>query len=88
MTSVERVMEYAKLKPEAPLETPETKPPKGWPGNGSVSLRKMSLRYSDESPLVLTNVSCEIESKEKVTNSTCFKKKFRFEKDVKTTWFS
>ncbi|XP_071820241.1 ATP-binding cassette sub-family C member 4-like isoform X2 [Apostichopus japonicus] len=66
MTSVERVMEYAKLKPEAPLETPETKPPKGWPGNGSVSLRKMSLRYSDESPLVLKNVSCEIESKEKV----------------------
>ncbi|XP_071820242.1 ATP-binding cassette sub-family C member 4-like [Apostichopus japonicus] len=66
MTSVERVIEYTKLKPEAPLETPETKPPTGWPGKGSISLRDMSLKYSSESPLVLKNVSCNIKSKEKV----------------------
>lgn len=68
MTSVERVMEYTKLKPEADLENPEKKPPKGWPGSGSISLRDMSLRYSRESPLVLKEVSCDIKSEEKVSS--------------------
>lgn len=35
MTSVERVLEYCSLVPEAPSETkPECRPPKGWPNAG------------------------------------------------------
>ena len=66
MTSVERVMEYTKLEPEASLESHEVKPDPKWPTDGAISFDMMSLAYSSDSPLVLKNITCDIRPREKV----------------------
>ncbi|XP_033098314.1 multidrug resistance-associated protein 4-like isoform X2 [Anneissia japonica] len=66
MTSVERVLEYTKLKPEAPLRILATKPPSSWPGDGGVSFKHVSLSYSPNGPNVLKNMTLEIFPKEKI----------------------
>ncbi len=87
MTSVERVIEYSKLPPEAALESPPggwkirlltavekfneiisigKQPPKTWPRLGRIIFDKMFLRYQENEPPVLKNISCVIEPKQKV----------------------
>ena len=68
MVSVERLMAYGKLPPEAPLETTPAinKPSKDWPKEGSIKLRELKFRYSAEDPLVLKGITCNIASSEKV----------------------
>merc|ERR1712071_24632 len=67
MTSVERVIEYSQLKPEAELESPpEKKPPSSWPSNGKILFDAMSLRYREIDQPVLKNINCSIEAKEKI----------------------
>ncbi|XP_022093427.1 multidrug resistance-associated protein 4-like [Acanthaster planci] len=65
MTSVERVCQYIDIKPEAPLET-DNKPPPDWPLDGGITLQDTSLRYTEDGPQVLQNISCSIKPKEKV----------------------
>ncbi|ODN02112.1 Multidrug resistance-associated protein 4 [Orchesella cincta] len=66
MVSVERVMEYTKIEPEAALEsTQDKKPPKDWPKNGEIIMRDVQLGYGDDAP-VLKNITCTFKSKEKV----------------------
>lgn len=66
MTSVERVLEYSNLKPEAPLSIPEKKPPAEWPQEGQIVYRNMELRYEESEPLVLKGLTCTIQPREKV----------------------
>lgn len=68
MVSVERLMAYGKLPPEAPLETipAVNKPDKDWPQEGSIKMCELKLRYSAEDPLVLKGITCDIASSEKV----------------------
>ena len=66
MTSVERVGQYIDITPEAPLETSH-KPPPGWPQEGGITLQDASLRYSDDGPQVLHNITCTIKPQEKVS---------------------
>lgn len=66
MTSVERVLEYTKLKPEAPVRNSLNRPPSGWPDKGRVTFKDMSLQYSKEAPYILRDISCDIQPKEKV----------------------
>ncbi|XP_022093420.1 multidrug resistance-associated protein 4-like [Acanthaster planci] len=65
MTSVERVCQYIDIEPEAPLET-DHKPPPDWPQDGGITLQDTSLRYTEDGPQVLQNISCSIKPKEKV----------------------
>ena len=65
MTSVERVMSYAQLTSEPGYATNEL-PPDSWPSLGSLSLQDVSLRYADNFPRVLKDVSLHIQAKEKV----------------------
>ncbi|XP_038064939.1 multidrug resistance-associated protein 4-like [Patiria miniata] len=65
MISVERVCEYIDIKPEAPLQT-DHKPPSDWPQCGGITLQDVSLRYSDDGPLVLREINCVIKPNEKV----------------------
>nr|XP_023027004.1 probable multidrug resistance-associated protein lethal(2)03659 [Leptinotarsa decemlineata] len=65
MTSVERVQEYADLKPEKQEDTVK-EPPKFWPETGRIEFRDMSLRYSPDDPCVLKNLNFIIKAKEKV----------------------
>ena len=67
MTSVERIFEYSRLTPEAPLESePDKKPDSDWPKNGAITGSDVSLKYSEDTPVVLKNLSFNIRCQEKV----------------------
>ncbi|KRT80296.1 ABC transporter ATP-binding protein, partial [Oryctes borbonicus] len=65
LMSVERLLEYSFLPEEKQPLVPKN-PPKEWPQNGRILFRKMGLRYSEYTPLVLKNLNISIEPKEKV----------------------
>uniref|UniRef100_A0A915IRS2 Uncharacterized protein n=1 Tax=Romanomermis culicivorax TaxID=13658 RepID=A0A915IRS2_ROMCU len=65
MVSVERVLEYANLKPEDE-STLIIKPPKDWPKRGQIKFDEVKLRYSMESDYILKNLSFEIKPAEKL----------------------
>ncbi|XP_052217717.1 ATP-binding cassette sub-family C member 4-like isoform X4 [Dreissena polymorpha] len=67
MISVERVLDYSRLPSEAPLEAPnDRKPPPDWPQHGRISVQRVSLKYSTDTPTVLKNISFTIEAREKI----------------------
>nr|XP_032836176.1 multidrug resistance-associated protein 4 [Petromyzon marinus] len=65
MTSVERVLEYSELEPEAPWEA-EKRPPAGWPSRGALCLQDVSLRYPGSTRPVLYNLNATIHPGEKI----------------------
>ncbi|KZV80265.1 multidrug resistance-associated ABC transporter [Exidia glandulosa HHB12029] len=66
IVSVERVLHYVDLEPEAPDYIEENKPAGQWPSEGRVELRNYSLRYRPNLPLVLNDISLDIKPREKV----------------------
>lgn len=68
MTSVERVVEYSQLEPEATLESidKQKSPDNQWPPNGSITFEKLSLRYSRNGANVLKNLNLQIKPSEKI----------------------
>ena len=67
MISVERVLDYANLPSEAPLESSsDKKPPPDWPAHGKISAHNASLRYAPTAPTVLKNLTFTINAQEKV----------------------
>ena len=67
MISVERVLEYSKIPPEAALESdPEHKPPPDWPKHGIITGEGVCLKYSETAPCVLKELNFCVRSKEKV----------------------
>lgn len=64
MTSVERVMEYASLPSEPPLESlPQYRPPETWPERGEIEFRDLNFRYSEHSNFVLKDINIQIKAK-------------------------
>ncbi|KAG0350280.1 hypothetical protein BG005_010189 [Podila minutissima] len=67
MSSAERLMYYAEnLDQEPPAEKPESKPPGYWPEHGEIVFKNVSMRYRPELPLVLNNVSFDIQAGDKI----------------------
>ncbi|KAG8738876.1 hypothetical protein FRC12_016520 [Ceratobasidium sp. 428] len=66
LVSVERVVGYINLEPEAPLEIPDASLPTGWPENGEIVFNDYCMRYRPELPLVLKDLNMKIHSGEKV----------------------
>ncbi|XP_045761292.1 uncharacterized protein LOC123864713 [Maniola jurtina] len=66
MTSVERVLEYSLLPAEENMETAKILPPENWPSDGQVQFENVSLRYAEEDPPVLKNLTFTIKSGWKV----------------------
>ncbi|GFT55310.1 hypothetical protein NPIL_228742 [Nephila pilipes] len=67
MTSVERVIEYSNLAPEAALDSEkDKKPPKDWPKKGYIVYQNVNLRYAPDEPPVLKNLNFEIYPEEKI----------------------
>lgn len=66
MTSVERIQQYYRLKPEAPEEVPKNKPHADWPTQGSIEFSKASFAYYDGGPNVLKSLTIKIHPKEKI----------------------
>ena len=72
MVSVERVLEYTQLPSEAQLETDEEhKPPRDWLQQGEIIGRNVCLKYSEESPFILRDLSFTIHPREKVRLREC-----------------
>eukprot|EP00656_Telonema_subtile_P022979 TRINITY_DN2426_c0_g1_i4.p1 TRINITY_DN2426_c0_g1~~TRINITY_DN2426_c0_g1_i4.p1 ORF type:complete len:941 (-),score=342.43 TRINITY_DN2426_c0_g1_i4:107-2929(-) len=65
MSSVERVLEYSELQPEAP-RTVSPGPSAAWPERGALVFNQVCMRYRPGLPLVLKGVSCAIAAGEKV----------------------
>lgn len=64
MTSVERIVEYAELPSEPPLESDEKNaPPKDWPYYGNIEFKSLSLRYAENGARTLRNLTFRINSK-------------------------
>lgn len=57
--SVERMLSYTKLTPEAPRIT-SLRPPQPWPDQGRVQLLNMSLTYPGTDAPVLKNINVDI----------------------------
>jgi ATP-binding cassette subfamily C (CFTR/MRP) protein 4 len=62
MVSVERVLAFGELEPEAPLEHEEDKAflENGWPATGSIEFQNLTVRYRQSLPPVLENVGFRI----------------------------
>ncbi|XP_014068868.1 ATP-binding cassette sub-family C member 5 [Salmo salar] len=66
-TSVERIHHYIEsLALEAPARIKNKAPPPDWPQEGEVVFDRTEMRYRDNLPLVLKNLSCTIQPKEKI----------------------
>lgn len=63
--SLERIREYLNIAHE-PISTKEGKPPAYWPASGSLSVEKLSARYSKDGPEVLKELSFAIKSGERI----------------------
>lgn len=66
IVSVERVLQYAALPPEAPEVNPENRTAPSWPGRGGVSFINYSTKYRANLNPVLKNVSLDIKPREKI----------------------
>ena len=62
---MERIQEYAQIKPEAPEHTND-KPPDDWPQDGNIRMTDVKLRYTDSGPYILKGLTVRIEGNEKV----------------------
>ena len=67
MVSVERVLQYSDLAPEASLVSTEKQAPSDeWPQEGGIWFTAAHLRYSENLPFILKDLSFKIYPKEKV----------------------
>ena len=62
MVSMERVLSYADLTPEAELKVPEDKRLSNWPSKGAIRFEDVSLRYRDNLDPVLKNLNIDIQA--------------------------
>jgi len=65
MTSVERIIEYTDLERE-PLDQYEQQAPENWPSHGEIVFKNVSLKYDENLPPVLKNISLNILAGEKI----------------------
>ncbi|XP_018418340.1 PREDICTED: multidrug resistance-associated protein 5-like [Nanorana parkeri] len=66
-TSVERINYYIKnLEPEETCLAPKKSTPKEWPQEGEIKFENVEMRYRDNLPLVLKNISFSIKPQEKI----------------------
>lgn len=66
MVSVERVVAYGALEPEAALSIPEALPGPGWPAQGELHLQELVVRYRPGLPIVLKRVNMHIPARSRV----------------------
>ncbi|CAG9854513.1 unnamed protein product [Phyllotreta striolata] len=65
LMSVERVLEYRELKPELQPEKP-LDPGKTWPKEGNISIENLVMKYEEDGPQVLKDITVHIKPKEKI----------------------
>jgi ABC-type multidrug transport system fused ATPase/permease subunit len=65
MTSGERILAYTEIVPEKGHEINE-QPPKDWPVAGKIEFKNVSLRYYENGPKALKDISFQINPSEKI----------------------
>lgn len=66
VVSVERIVEYCDLPPEAPPVIEDCRPEKNWPAQGHVVFKDYSARYRENLDPVLKKLNVEINPQEKI----------------------
>ncbi|XP_074263121.1 putative ABC transporter C family member 15 [Silene latifolia] len=66
MISVERILQYTKLKSEAPLVIEDNRPPDNWPTTGTIQFRNLQIRYAEHLPSVLKDITCIFPGRKKI----------------------
>lgn len=66
IVSIERLIEYSELEPEAEYFKPFDPLPRDWPTKGEIQLINYSTRYRPGMSLILSNITAKIEAGEKV----------------------
>jgi ATP-binding cassette subfamily C (CFTR/MRP) protein 1 len=66
MNSVERMLEYTALQPEAPAIIEGRRPLPGWPQHGSIEVQQLVVRYRPELDPVLKGLTFSVRGREKV----------------------
>lgn len=66
MTSVERIIEYARLPAEAEWKRADFEPNSNWPNEGHIRFENYSMKYRPELDFVLKSLKFDIKPKEKV----------------------
>jgi len=66
MISVERVAGYTQLPSEAPVETEADKLHPDWPSSGGLKCQNLKVRYRDDLPPALQNISFDISGGERI----------------------
>lgn len=71
MNAVERVLHYSELPSEGAPSTPDDPPP-SWPEKGHVAFTNVEMAYREGLPLVLKNISFQVNPGEKVATFLSF----------------
>jgi ABC-type multidrug transport system fused ATPase/permease subunit len=66
MNSVERVIQYSELPQEPPSIIENNRPFAGWPLDGAIDVKDLSIRYAPDLPDVLKKVSFKVSPHEKI----------------------
>ncbi|KAF9518525.1 hypothetical protein BS47DRAFT_1388932 [Hydnum rufescens UP504] len=66
IVSVERVLNYVEVEPEAPAEIPEMKPSGDWPHGGAIRLENFCMRYRPELDLILQDITLDVSPGERL----------------------
>ncbi|KAG8835556.1 hypothetical protein FRC17_002476 [Serendipita sp. 399] len=66
IVSVERMIQYSNLKPEAPMMIEETTPRQPWPSDGAIEFKSLSMRYRPELENVLKGLDIKIPKHSKI----------------------
>merc|ERR1719153_1587722 len=66
IVAVERLQEYSLVSQEAPWVYPEDRPSQDWPQTGKVTFNSYGLRYREDTPLVVRDITGTVEGGQKV----------------------
>ena len=66
LNAVERVNEYSHIDQEPPRIVESYRPGSHWPEHGQVHVKNLSIRYADDQPLVLKNLTFSTKAGEKI----------------------
>ncbi|KAG8992893.1 hypothetical protein FRB94_011203 [Tulasnella sp. JGI-2019a] len=66
IVSVERIMTYIDLEPEAAYEIPESKPAESWPSKGEIEFKDYSMRYRPDLDPCLVDLNLKIRGGERI----------------------
>ncbi|CAI4232585.1 unnamed protein product [Auanema sp. JU1783] len=66
VVAVERIQEYTKLEVEGSKDTDHTPVPTGWPRNGEIVIKNLTVRYRPTTECVLKGLCMNINANEKI----------------------